>query len=80
MASDVFNSFGGEIQNRTPQQQQNPKDMALNMLRQQGFNIPQGYENDPNYLTQMVLNSNNPQYRSRLPMARNAIMQLIGRR
>jgi hypothetical protein len=79
MASDLFKSINHNMQPPQTQQAQNPRDAALNLLRQQGFQIPNGQENDPNALLKMVLQSGRiPQ--NRLPMAQNALMQMIGRR
>jgi ribosomal protein S18 len=74
MPSDIYKSIG----NQSAQQAQNPREQALNLLKQQGFNIPKGKENDPNYLINYVMQSGKyPQ--SRLTMAQQ-IMQRMFRR
>lgn len=68
--------------NSKPTQQQaqlqNPKEQALNLLKQQGFNIPEGKENDPNYLINYVMQSGRfPQ--SRLNMAQQMMQRMFRR-
>lgn len=59
-------------------QPQNPKEQALNLLKQQGFNIPEGKENDPNYLINYVMQSGKyPQ--SRLTMAQQMMQRMFRR-
>lgn len=75
MASDLFERMGCQA----PAQQQNPRDAAINLMRQQGFQIPEGYENDPNTLIQMVMRSGRlPQ--NRLSLAQNVLTRLMGGR
>lgn len=77
MASELFERIGQGQPSQA--QQQNPKDAALNLLRQQGFSIPEGYENDPNTLIQMVMRSGRfPQ--NRLSLAQNVLTRLMGGR
>lgn len=58
--------------------QQNPKDQALNLLKQQGITVPEGMENDPNAIIQHLMQSGAvPQ--NRLSMAQR-IMQRMFRR
>ena len=62
----------------TAPQQQNPKEQCMNLLRQQGFSIPSGMENNPQGIIQMVMQSGRiPQ--GRLNMAQQ-IMQRMFRR
>ena len=59
-------------------QPQNPKEQALNLLKQQGFNIPEGKENDPNYLINYVMQSGKyPQ--NRLTMAQQMMQRMFRR-
>lgn len=59
-------------------QPQNPKEQALNLMKQQGFNIPEGKENDPNYLINYVMQSGKyPQ--SRLTMAQQMMQRMFRR-
>lgn len=75
MASELYEKIG------QPQavQSTNPKEAALSLMKQQGFQISEGCENDPNALLQMVLQSGKI-YQNRLPMARNIIANFMGRR
>lgn len=80
MASDLYNTLGpGQAPVQPQQRQLNPREAALDLLRQQGFTITKEQENDPNALMQMVLNSGS-QYQNRLPMAQNMLMRYMGRR
>lgn len=57
---------------------QSAREQALNLMRQQGIQIPQGKENDPNYLIQQVMNSGRvPQ--NRLSMAQQIMQRMIRR-
>lgn len=77
MASDLYQSIGSNYQMQ--QQSQDPKAEALRRMQQMGFNT-EGKENDPQALMQMVLQSNNPVFQNRLPMAQNYLMRYMGRR
>lgn len=77
MASDLYQSIGSNYQMQ--QQSQDPKTEALRRMQQMGFNT-EGKENDPQALMQMVLQSNNPVFQNRLPMAQNYLMRYMGRR
>lgn len=77
MASDLYQSIGGNTQMQ--QQSQDPKAEVLRRMQQMGFNT-EGKENDPQALMQMVLQSNNPVFQNRLPMAQNYLMRFMGRR
>lgn len=55
MASTAFQAVGN--QPTQPQIQQNPRNAAINRMRQMGIDIPQGMENDPNALIQHVMQS-----------------------
>lgn len=79
MASDLYSSFGNPPVQQAPQPQ-NPREAALNLLKQQGFQVTPQNENDPGALLRMVLQSGQA-FQNRLPMAQQAIMQaLTGRR
>jgi RIO-like serine/threonine protein kinase len=76
MASELFQSFGTSTNNA--QVQQNPRDAAMSLLKQQGIQIPQGMENNPNAIIQHLMQSGRiPQ--GRLNMAQQ-IMQRMFRR
>ena len=60
------------------QQQQNPREQALSLLKQHGFSIPSGMENNPQGILQMVMNSGRiPQ--NRLGMAQQMLSRLFRR-
>ena len=72
MASDDFQSMGMQ------QQQQSPRDQCMRLLQQQGIQIPQGMENNPQGILQHLMQSGRvPQ--GRLNMAQQ-IMQRMFRR
>lgn len=69
MPSDIYESIG-----QPPQQAQNPREQALNLMKQQGIAIPEGMENNPQGLIQHLMQSGRvPQ--NRLTMAQ----QIMGR-
>lgn len=77
MASSAFQAVGGQPTQQ--QAQQNPREAAINRMKQMGINIPQGMENDPNALIQHVMQSGRvPQ--NRLNMAQQIMQRLMGRR
>lgn len=72
------NPLISDTQAAQPQQQQNPRVAAMELLKQQGINIPQGMENDPNAIINHLMQSGKvPQ--NRLNMAQQ-IMQRMFRR
>lgn len=74
MPSDMYSSIGGNV----PHNNQNPREQALNLMRQQGIQVPQGMENNPNAILQHLMQSGRiPQ--NRLSMAQR-IMQNMFRR
>ena len=52
-------------------QPQNPKEQALNLLKQQGITVPQGMENNPQAIIQHLMQS------GRVPQGR--VQQIMGR-
>lgn len=61
------------------QQPQNVREQALNLMKQQGIDIPEGRENDPNFLINHVMQSGRfPQ--NRLDMAQQVMQKMFGRR
>lgn len=73
MPSEVYKNLG----NNQPVQQ-NPKEQALNLMKQQGIDVPQGMENNPQAIIQHLMQSGRvPQ--NRLNMAQQ-IMQRMFRR
>lgn len=76
MASELFQSFGTSANNA--QVQQNPRDAAMSLLKQQGIQIPQGMENNPNAIIQHLMQSGRiPQ--GRLNMAQQMLSKLFRR-
>lgn len=74
MPSDIYESIG----NNQPAQANNPKEQALNLLKQQGITVPEGMENNPQGIIQHLMQSGRiPQ--GRLNMAQQ-IMQRMFRR
>jgi RIO-like serine/threonine protein kinase len=70
MPSELFKNLG----NSQPQKQQNPREQALNLMKQQGIDVPQGMENNPQAIIQHLMQSGRvPQ--NRLTMAQ----QMMGR-
>ena len=65
--SSLFQKLG----NSQPQQQTSPKEQALSLMRQQGIDIPEGKENDPQYLLQRVMQS------GKIPNNRLAMVQQL---
>ena len=57
-------------------QPQNPKEQALNLLKQQGINIPQGMENNPQGIIQHLMQSGKvPQ--NRLNLAQQLMQRMF---
>lgn len=58
--------------------QQNPKEQALNLLKQQGITVPQGMENNPQAIIQHLMQSGRvPQ--GRLNMAQQLMQRMFRR-
>lgn len=74
MSDSMFQRLG----NNQGQQQQNPKDQALNLMKQQGIAVPEGMENNPQGIIQHLMQSGRfPQ--SRLTMAQQMMQRLFRR-
>lgn len=74
MPSDLFQSFG---QQAAPAQQ-NPRDAAMSLLKQQGIQIPQGMENNPSAILNHLMQSGAiPQ--QRLQMAQQVMQRMFRR-
>lgn len=59
-------------------QQQNPREQCMNLMRQQGIQIPQGMENNPNAILQHLMQSGRiPQ--GRLNMAQQMVQRMFRR-
>ena len=76
----MFQRLGNQAQQAQDQrQQQNPREAAMELMRKQGIDVPQGMENDPNALLQHVLQSGKvPQ--GRLNMAQQMMQRMFGGR
>lgn len=71
MPSDIYQSIGQQTQ-----QPQNPKEQALNLMKQQGITVPQGMENNPQDIIQHLMQSGRfPQ--SRLNMAQQMMQRMF---
>ena len=58
---------------------QNPREQAMALMKQQGINVPAGMENNPTALLQYVMQSGRvPQ--NRLSMAQQVMQKMFGRR
>ena len=76
MASELYQSFGTSANNA--QVQQNPRDAAMSLLKQQGIQIPQGMENNPSAILNHLMQSGQiPQ--GRLNMAQQMLSKLFRR-
>ena len=74
MASELYQSFGAQA----APTQQNPRDAAMSLMKQQGIQIPQGMENNPNAIIQHLMQSGRiPQ--GRLNMAQQMLSKLFRR-
>jgi hypothetical protein len=72
MPSDLFQSFGAA----SPAQ--NPREQCMNLMRQQGIQIPQGMENNPQGILQHLMQSGRiPQ--GRLNMAQQMVQRMFRR-
>lgn len=80
MASDLFKSFGKAPQNVSARQNaQNPKDAAIQLMRQRGMNVPQNISNNPSAIIEHLIQSGQiPQ--NRLAMVQQMISQRMGRK
>ncbi len=71
MPSELYKEIG---QQQVQSAQQNPREQALNLMKQQGIPIPEGMENNPQGIIQHLMQSGRvPQ--NRLTMAQ----QIMGR-
>jgi hypothetical protein len=74
MASELYQSFGAQA---VPTQQ-NPRDAAMSLMKQQGIQIPQGMENNPSAILNHLMQSGQiPQ--GRLNMAQQLMQRMFRR-
>lgn len=72
MASDLFQSVGGNGANNAQVQQQDPRAVAMDLLKQQNFDIPANEMNNPLAIIQRVMRS------GQIPQGRiNIVQQMI---
>lgn len=77
MASELFQSFGNQQMQNVPAQQ-NPRDAAMSLMKQQGIQIPQGMENNPSAILNHLMQSGAvPQ--QRLQMAQQMMQRMFRR-
>ncbi len=67
MPSELFKNLGIS----QPQKQQDPREQALNLMKQQGIDVPQGMENNPQAIIQHLMQS------GRVPQGR--VQQIMSR-
>ena len=76
MASELYQSFVTSANNA--QVQQNPRDAAMSLMKQQGIQIPQGMENNPSAILNHLMQSGTvPQ--QRLQMAQQVMQRMFRR-
>ena len=76
----MFQRLGNQPQ-QPQQQSQDPRSAAMELMRKQGIDVPQGMENDPSALLQHVLQSGKvPQVQNRLSMAQQMMQRMFGGR
>lgn len=74
MASELYSAIGTQA----APAQQNPREQALNLLKQRGIQIPQGMENNPSAIIQHLVQSGAvPQ--GRLNMAQQMLQRMFRR-
>ena len=74
MASELYQSFGAQA----APAQQNPRDAAMSLMKQQGIQIPQGMENNPSAILNHLMQSGAvPQ--QRLQMAQQMMQRMFRR-
>ncbi len=74
MASELYTAIGTQA----APAQQNPRDAAMSLLKQQGIQIPQGMENNPSAILNHLMQSGQiPQ--NRLQMAQQMMQRMFKR-
>lgn len=77
MASELYQAMGTGA-NNAPVQQQNPREQAMNLLKQRGINIPDGIANNPQAIIQHLMQSGQIQP-NRLQMAQQMLSRMFRR-
>jgi RIO-like serine/threonine protein kinase len=76
MASELYNAMGTSANNE--QVQQNPREQAMNLLKQRGINVPDNIANNPQAIIQHLMQSGAvPQ--QRLQMAQQMMQRMFRR-
>lgn len=74
MPSELFKNLGNSQQ----QKKQDPREQALNLMKQQGIDVPQGMENNPQAIIQHLMQSGRvPQ--NRLTLAQQMMQRMFRR-
>ena len=74
MASELYSAIGAQA----APAQQNPRDAAMSLLKQQGIQIPQGMENNPSAILNHLMQSGQIS-QGRLNMAQQMLSKLFRR-
>lgn len=76
MASELYNAMGTSANNA--QVQQNPREQAMNLLKQRGINVPDNISNNPQAIIQHLMQSGQVQP-NRLQMAQQMMQRMFRR-
>lgn len=76
MASELYNAMGTSANNA--QVQQNPREQAMNLLKQRGINVPDNIANNPQAIIQHLMQSGQVQP-NRLQMAQQMMQRMFRR-
>jgi|GEM_PF-2520979 RIO-like serine/threonine protein kinase len=76
MPSELYSAIGSDKNVST---NQDPKEAAMNRMKEMGISIPEGMENNPQALIQHVMSSGRVP-NNRLSMAQQVMQRLFGRR
>ena len=75
--SDMFQRLSKQ---QPAQQPQNPREQALNLMKQLNIDVPKGKENDPDFLINYVMQTGKvPQAHNRLTMAQQMMQRMFRR-
>lgn len=75
----MFQRLGNQAQQPQQQQSQDPRSAAMELMKRQGIDVPQGMENDPQAIIQHLMQSGRvPQ--NRLSMAQQMMQRMFGGR
>jgi hypothetical protein len=75
MPSELYNAIGSDKNVST---NQDPKEAAMNRMKEMGISIPEGMENNPQALLQHVMSSGKVP-NNRLNMAQQIMQRMFGR-